>query len=66
MAAVIETNGVSRDEEELKKLQAETYKLLVEALKVNQERRWHPFIVTTAFFAAGATFIKVLDMLMKG
>ncbi|UPG88706.1 hypothetical protein L2Y96_14980 [Luteibacter aegosomaticola] len=66
MAAVIETNGVNRDEEDLKKLQAETYKLLVEALKVNQERRWPPFIVTTTFFAAGATFIKVLDMLMKG
>lgn len=58
--------GVTREDQEMRKLQAETYKLLIESLRVNQERGWHPFMVTTAFFAAGGAFIKLLDMLLKG
>jgi hypothetical protein len=70
MASVFRTDGVTREDEELRKLQVETYKLLVEALKVNQERRWHPIMMTTGFFAAGAAFtaafIKIMEVMLKG
>jgi hypothetical protein len=61
MAAVFETKTLNREEEELKKLQAETYRTLIEALKMGREAWWHPFIAGAGFLVATAACLKVLD-----
>jgi hypothetical protein len=65
MATVFETTNVTSEEEIRQKIRAEMLKIIAETSKINTETRWHPLVVTTAFFAAGAAFIKVLEMLTR-
>ncbi|MGA7439810.1 MAG: hypothetical protein WBW32_16935 [Luteibacter sp.] len=65
MATVFETRDVTSDEEVREKIRVEIMKIIAETSKINTETRWHPLMVTTASFATGVAFIKVLDMLVK-
>lgn len=65
MAAVFETRNVATDEEIDAKIRAEIMRTLAETAKLHVEARWHPLVVTSACFAAGAAFGKVLEMLFK-